>query len=171
VKEELAESLSHYIDALERLAGILSEQDEQASLLETLQEMRKECHDLLQMIEQSMRTLHQGQSFSANSDKFLENIRSLTLRYMAHEAFGPEWVADRLSISRSQLDRKVKEFSGQTTALFLRSIRLEHARNLILEETWQISEIAYRCGYPNPATFSTEFKKAFGISPSALRNK
>ncbi len=111
-----------------------------------------------------------GESKSLD-EQFLLDVRKHILASMAEENFGPEWLASKLSISRSQLDRKIKALTGYSTSLYLRRLRLEEARNWLENSSDRISDIAYRCGYQKPSNFSRDFKKTFDISPSELRDK
>ncbi len=104
-------------------------------------------------------------------EQFLLEIRKHTLAAMAEDNFGPEWLASKLAISRSQLDRKIKALTGSSTSLYLRRLRLEQARFWLENSADRISDIAYRCGYQKPSNFSRDFKKTFDISPSELRDK
>jgi AraC-like DNA-binding protein len=78
-------------------------------------------------------------------------------------------LAKKLRLSESQVYRKLKSISGKSTALFIRSIRLQKAKDLLQEPEMNISEVAYEVGFTNPSWFSTAFKEEFGFSPSDLK--
>jgi YesN/AraC family two-component response regulator len=82
--------------------------------------------------------------------------------------FGPAFLAKKLLISESQLYRKLKAITGKSTALFIRSIRLQKAKELLQNEDLNISQVAYEVGFSNPSWFSTAFKEEFGYSPSEI---
>ena len=50
-----------------------------------------------------------------------------------------------MAMSESQLNRKVKALSGKTLTLFIRSIRLQQAKNL-LQSTELLSQLILRVG-------------------------
>lgn len=54
---------------------------------------------------------------------------------------------------------------------YLNKVRLGHAKKLLKETHISIAEICEKVGYLNPSTFTTTFKKYFGISPSEYRKK
>ena len=56
--------------------------------------------------------------------------------------------------------------SGNSTAVFIRSVRLQYAKELIQSSDKSISEIAYDVGFNDPSWFSRAFKEEFGFSPS-----
>ena len=64
--------------------------------------------------------------------------------------------------------RKLKAISGKSTAVFVRSIRLQKGKELIQTTENTISEIAYEVGFNDPAWFSRAFKEEYGYAPSAI---
>ncbi|MGD1918600.1 MAG: helix-turn-helix transcriptional regulator [Pleurocapsa sp.] len=56
-----------------------------------------------------------------------------------------------------------------TVFVYLRSQRLEKARQLLLETNLSVSEIARIVGFSSLSRFGAAFKRQFGISPSACR--
>ncbi len=100
--------------------------------------------------------------------KFLDKIITTIYENITQSDFGPDQLALELHISESQLYRKLKATSGKSTALFIRSIRLQKAKELIQTTDKTISEIAYDVGFNNPSYFSRAFKTEFGRAPSAL---
>ena len=46
--------------------------------------------------------------------------------------------------------------------------RIRHAKDLIQHEGASVKETAYSLGYPNPYSFSLQFKKVVGIAPSLI---
>ncbi|MCB0668223.1 MAG: response regulator, partial [Saprospiraceae bacterium] len=97
---------------------------------------------------------------------FLQKIEKLIHEDMDNAGFGSEDLAKKLLISESQLYRKIKAITGKSTAIFIRSIRLKFARNLLLTTNKTVSEVAYETGFNDPSWFSRAFKNEFGFSPS-----
>ena len=80
-------------------------------------------------------------------------------------------IAEEVGISRVHLHRKMKELTGQTPHDFIRNIRLKQAANLLTTQNMNITEVMYACGFNNPASFSTIFKKFYGMSPREYMNE
>lgn len=54
---------------------------------------------------------------------------------------------------------------------YLNKVRLSHARELLKDTSLSIAEIGEKTGYQNSSTFTTTFKKYYGISPSDYRKR
>jgi len=61
-----------------------------------------------------------------------------------------------------------KAITGKSTAVFIRSVRLQKAKELIHTTDKTISAIAYEVGFNGPSWFSRAFKEEFGYAPSEI---
>lgn len=98
-------------------------------------------------------------------EKLLERIMSVINNNLSNSDLCVDMIADEAGISRVHLNRKMKELTGQTPYDYIRSIRLKRAAQLLAEGDANVSEVMYACGFSNAASFSTVFKKAYGMSP------
>lgn len=80
-------------------------------------------------------------------------------------------LSDDLAVSRSQLHRKLVALTGFSTTNFIRMVRLEKAKDLLLNGDGNITEIAYKCGFSSQSYFTRSFTEYFGKSPSQLLEK
>ena len=104
-------------------------------------------------------------------DPFLIKIESLTKEHLADDAFSGKELAKLLFLSDSQVYRKIKAVTGMSTAIFIRFIRVEKGKELLISTDLSVSEIAYRVGFKSPVYFGQVFKETFGKSPSDIRNQ
>lgn len=58
---------------------------------------------------------------------------------------------------------------GETVAATVRRVRLHRASGYLAQTTLTVTEIARRCGYPNPQSFTRAFRQTFGQSPQSWR--
>jgi ligand-binding sensor domain-containing protein/AraC-like DNA-binding protein len=80
-------------------------------------------------------------------------------------------LADAMGMSRSQLNEKIQQALGQSIAQFIRTYRLNVAKEMICNGTnkdMNISEIAYEVGFNDPKYFTRCFTKEFNATPSDL---
>ena len=80
--------------------------------------------------------------------------------------FGLDQLCKELFLSRSQFGRKVKALTGKSPAIYLRSLRLLKARQLLLTTEITVKEVAYNVGFSDPSYFSRSYSEEFGESPS-----
>lgn len=74
-------------------------------------------------------------------------------------------IAKHINMSACYFSVIFKKETGITYINYLTSIRVEKARDLLLNSDLKVYEVAYEVGYDNPTYFSTLFKKLTGISP------
>lgn len=82
-----------------------------------------------------------------------------------------EQIADKMSVSQRYLSDTLKKETGKTTTEHLHLHLIDEAKNLLLQPTKSISEVAYELGFEYPPYFSRLFKKKEGISPTEYREK
>ncbi len=63
--------------------------------------------------------------------------------------------------------RSFQQSRGYSPMVFLKNVRLKHAKRLLLEpENTTVSKVALQCGFANAGRFSHEYAEAFGEMPS-----
>ena len=55
--------------------------------------------------------------------------------------------------------------------IYITTVRMDMAKQLLLEGEWKVHEVSERVGYANPYYFSACFKNRVGLSPSEYRKK
>ena len=80
-----------------------------------------------------------------------------------------EDLAADMNLSRVQLYRKVKSFTGSTPVELVRTARLNRGYQLLLTTDKSISEVAYQVGFSAPSYFTKCFKEEYGMLPGDLR--
>ncbi|OXM86291.1 response regulator transcription factor [Paenibacillus rigui] len=75
-------------------------------------------------------------------------------------------LADKVYISRNYLSIIFKNMTGESFNNYLTRVRIEKAKELLLEKRMLVYEVAEKVGYKNVPYFSTLFKKFTGINPT-----
>ena len=100
------------------------------------------------------------------NDDFIQKVVNIILEYLDDPLMKGPFLAKKTGLSESQLYRKLKALTGKSTALFIRYIRINKAHQMLSEDDLNVSEVAYACGFSDPAWFSRVFKEEFGVPPS-----
>ncbi|WP_071395004.1 response regulator transcription factor [Bacillus tuaregi] len=82
-----------------------------------------------------------------------------------------EEVAEQIGISSYYLSKLFKEKFQVTFSDYLKNIRMEKAKEFLLDGTMALKEIALNIGYKDPNYFSRAFKKQTGMSPREYRSQ
>ena len=82
------------------------------------------------------------------------------------EAVSVEKLADLVNMSSSGFHKSFKDVMHSSPLQYAKSIKLFKAQSYLLEGK-NASEAGYLVGYNSPAQFSREYKRHFGVSPSA----
>ena len=82
-----------------------------------------------------------------------------------------EEICHEFYISRSTLQTLFKTHLNTSPKNYLLNIKLQKSKELIRENQYTISEIAYKLGFSSIHYFSRLFKKYFNTTPSAYARK
>jgi signal transduction histidine kinase/ligand-binding sensor domain-containing protein/DNA-binding response OmpR family regulator len=101
-------------------------------------------------------------------EKFIANAIKCVEQHVSSPEFSVEDLGEELGISRAYVFKKILALTGKTPLEFIRSIRLQHAVQLLEKSQLSVREVAYKVGYNNPKYFTKHFKDQFGELPSAF---
>jgi transcriptional regulator GlxA family with amidase domain len=76
-------------------------------------------------------------------------------------------IARELGITVRQLQRLFSRFIGKSPARVYAEIRLDRARNLLLQTDMSVTEISVACGFGSTSNFSRSYRDYFGHSPNS----
>lgn len=80
-------------------------------------------------------------------------------------------VAEKTYVSQWHLSKLLNRYMEQSFSDILNHIRIEHAKELLLDPSLRIGDISEMVGFLDLAHFSRVFKKQEGISANEYRNK
>lgn len=80
-------------------------------------------------------------------------------------------VASNFNLTEKELSRFFKENIKVNFVFYVRDLRMHKAIDLLKENQLPVSEIAKEVGYSNKNTFYKAFKRTFGVSPKAYKDK
>lgn len=99
--------------------------------------------------------------YSADIDKAKKFLRN----NFSDVSLSLKTLSKHINMSACYFSVIFKRETGITYINYLTNIRIEKAKELLLNSNSKVYEIAYEVGYDNPTYFSTLFKKLTGISP------
>ncbi|TRX50029.1 response regulator [Fulvivirga sp. M361] len=101
---------------------------------------------------------------------FMQKILLFIQNHISDSQLSVESIAEEVALSRSQLYRKVKALTGLNVNEFIRRIRLEQAKKLLIQDgDYNINEISYKVGFSSPSYFSKCYKEQYGVLPKSER--
>ncbi|MHB8206432.1 MAG: two-component regulator propeller domain-containing protein [Mucilaginibacter sp.] len=103
---------------------------------------------------------------SKTDDAFLQKLNGIILQNLDNGEFDVDELASMMFLSRRNLYRKIKAVADMSPMDMINLIRLKKGAELLLTTDLKIYEIAIRTGFNSPNTFSRNFVKQFGESPS-----
>lgn len=116
--------------------------------------------------EATTKTLASPEDFFQEREKlFLSRLKNLVLENLGDESFDIGQLAEMVQLSRSQLYRKIHALTQQTASQFIHAVRLEKARELLLEGKLNVTQVAAYVGYSSQSYFSQMFREHFGHPP------
>jgi signal transduction histidine kinase/ligand-binding sensor domain-containing protein/DNA-binding response OmpR family regulator len=97
---------------------------------------------------------------------FLQKVDQIIKDQISNSELSVETLGQHIGMSRSQLQRKLKQLMNQNPSDYIKMMRLRHAAHLLTTKKFAISEIAYATGFSSQAHFSNSFKEVYGMSPT-----
>ena len=136
-----------------------------------LQETINENENSKQQIP-THKTYHLEEPKIVNADEEMMNTLMLFIeQHISDSNLKIEDMAETVNMGRTVFYKKMTELVGMSPSDFLRSVRMQRARQLIAKSRMTFSEIAYNVGFTDPKYFSKCFKKDTGMTPSEYREK
>jgi AraC-like DNA-binding protein len=104
----------------------------------------------------------------ATPDSSLSRIHAaiLWIRENFTQPLRIEALADRVAMSVSAFHRQFKAVTNMSPLQFQKTIRLMHARRLMITEALSAASVSVRVGYESPSQFNREYSRLFGQSPA-----
>ncbi|WP_181037475.1 AraC family transcriptional regulator [Arthrobacter sp. ZGTC412] len=82
-----------------------------------------------------------------------------------------ETLARRVGVSRASLARRFHDRVGKPPMAYLNQWRLAKAADMMDDKRLTFAAISRQVGYASPFSFSTAFKKRYGVSPQEYRRR
>ena len=109
---------------------------------------------------------------TSQADKrFLDKVNVIMSQNLGNAYFSIDMMAEQMHMGRTKLYGKVKELTGMSPNKLFVTERMRVAAKLLEEGDLNISEIAYKVGFPEASYFNKCFKQYYGVAPSKYRKE
>lgn len=123
-------------------------------------EIQKEILPQLEEVQEVMQ-------LSKRDELFREKLKTIVDEHLNDPNLNVEYLSDRLSLSRTQIFRRVKTITGKGPLEFIRERRLIRADELLKTTDMTVQQVAMELCFSSPGYFTKCYKDYFGKLPSA----
>ena len=82
-----------------------------------------------------------------------------------------EDVAKKINLSPVYFSSLFRKTTGITFIDYLTDLRLNRAKQLLMLDSYSVSDVCYACGFNSSSNFLRAFKKKYGVAPNELKTK
>lgn len=126
-----------------------------------------------ELIHHRMRQPHERQRMDLRARLGVANPKILTVAAVMEETLEEPLpcsvLAKKAGLSPRQLERLFRKYIGETPTRYYLRLRLERARQLLLQTSMPILSIGLACGFVSASHFSSSYSHHFGKTPSEER--
>ncbi|MHC4886032.1 MAG: helix-turn-helix domain-containing protein [Planctomycetota bacterium] len=160
---------------LKTFADLVYLSNEQGMTDEPLHRFHQRCRlaDLLTAIVRG-NTLHESNRSEPTSSGLQPHRRQACLDYIHSHLttfFRLEDVADAVRLNPAYLSRRFRQSFGLSLQAYVKRMRIEEGKRLLLSGSRSIGETAAALGYRDIYYFSRQFKEETGVSPQRWRRE
>ncbi len=123
------------------------------------------------MLVSILRTYHAHQPLIKERRGTLKPVTETTLQFIhLHPDWSLDAIAKAVHVHKAHLARVFKQQLGVTIGTYRRNLRLDKAKQLLVENKLPISLIATQLGFASVQSFSSSFREMTGMAPHEYRN-
>ena len=100
---------------------------------------------------------------------FLNKLKTIVNDHMNNGNLCVEFLAEQMRMSHSALYRKIRTLTGYSISSYILNMRMEKAKQMLLNTTDSVGDVAMRCGFDDSSYFTRTFRSSFGCTPSQIR--
>jgi TolB-like protein/AraC-like DNA-binding protein len=109
--------------------------------------------------------------YLTNDNELIEHLSKIILDNLGNENFGVNEFIDASGLNRNYLSRRIKSIRKITINQFITEVRLEKAREFLIEGTYNATEVSYNVGFSSPSYFNKCFHHHFGYPPGDIKRR
>lgn len=115
--------------------------------------------------------IHKKSACSVKCDNYFEILSNIRNKIYSHpyEQITIDSISHEVRMSKSNFQHLYKKYFNTTFIQDLINSRIEYAKMLLIHTSFNISDIAFQCGYNNYIHFTKQFKIKTGMTPVEYR--
>lgn len=130
-------------------------------------QINKTASERIERLEATLATESRKDLLPPVEQRFLDQATDCVLHHITDEKFGAGELAANLGTSEKTLGRRLKQLQGLAPAAFIRSVRLNYSRELILlRQRSSVAEVAHAAGFASVSHFAKLYRQQFKETPS-----
>ena len=143
---------------------LVEQQDKMGDFQQTFSKNLCEC-----ILIHLLQSLNAKQTIS-KSNKTIYSA-ALFINRNFKNAISLETLALETGYSKNYFSKLFNDAFGMGINQYITQVRLSHAKKMLISTKETVTDVGYTSGFPSFTTFSREFKKKFGITPSEYRKQ
>ena len=92
---------------------------------------------------------------------FIDRLTDIIYSQISDTSLNSNKIAERMCMSKSQLNRKVRVITGSNTTVYILHVRMEKAKRMLSSNDMPIGDIAMQCGFEDSGYFGRVFSRHF----------
>ena len=101
--------------------------------------------------------------------RIVENLMEYIGENYADFNLSSKWMAEENHLTVINLNRVFKIKTGLSASSYIKSIRMQKSKDLLMSTSLPVENIARKVGFENAKYYYSLFKKEYGVSPSTYR--
>ena len=106
-----------------------------------------------------------------NERIFLDKLNEIIDQNMAQSNLNSTILCQLMFMSRSQLNRKIKNITDMDTTHYIRERRMAKVKHMLIYTDRSIGDIETACGFDTQGYLSRMFKQEMGVAPTTYRRQ
>lgn len=142
---------------------------------EDLQNAAKEIYsfrhfsDIVSLVERYLSLIVTSFEQEQNASSYAVYQVEQYIRAHYHEDLTLNGLADLVYLNPNYLSNMFSQVTGCTLNKYIKQIRMEKAKELLLRTNMKVTDISQAVGYPNTSYFCKSFQKLYGTTPERFR--
>lgn len=108
---------------------------------------------------------YEKDNMGRNDREWLNRLTGIIRENLTCETLSVDLLVEKMALSRSSLQRKLKGLTGTSPNEYIQLVRLKAAAQLLRTGEYRISEVCYLTGFSSMSWFAKCFTKQFGMRP------